>query len=221
MKLSQILAQVKIAYTLPIGSIPDEIEIEDIAIDSRLVKKNSVFFALPGKAKDGFEFIESAIKNGASLIISEQEKLLVEFLKIFYAPLPSNIYAITGTNGKTSTAEFTRQILEFLGKKSASIGTLGVTCEASIQAQLQNSSLTTPDIVSLYKNLHILKKKWRRRCCNRSEFNWPRTRPRCWFKIRRRSIHQLHTRPSRLPQIDGRIFPLQKFNLRSSHVSRA
>ena len=158
MKLSQILAQVKTAYTLPIGSIPDEIEIEDIAIDSRLVKKNSVFFALPGKAKDGFEFIESAIKNGASLIISEQEKLLVEFLKIFYAPLPSNIYAITGTNGKTSAAEFTRQILEFLGKKSASIGTLGVTCEALIQAQLQNSSLTTPDIVSLYKNLHILRK---------------------------------------------------------------
>lgn len=158
MKLSQILAQVKIAYTLPIGSIPDEIEIEDIAIDSRLVKKNSVFFALPGKAKDGFEFIESAIKNGASLIISGQEKLLVEFLKIFYAPLPNNIYAITGTNGKTSTAEFTRQILEFLGKESASIGTLGVTCEASIQAQLQNSSLTTPDIVSLYKTLRILKK---------------------------------------------------------------
>lgn len=166
MKLSKILAQIKTEYTLPSGVIPDEVEVEDIAIDSRLVKKNSVFFALPGKEKDGCEFIESALKNGASLIITKHEapstkhqfQLLVEFLKIFYAPLPTNIYAITGTNGKTSTAEFTRQILEFLGRKSASIGTLGVACEASIQAQLQNSSLTTPDIVSLYKNLSILKK---------------------------------------------------------------
>jgi UDP-N-acetylmuramoyl-L-alanyl-D-glutamate--2,6-diaminopimelate ligase len=158
MKLSQILAQVKIGYKLSSDPITSEIEVEDIAIDSRLVKKNSVFFALPGKEKDGSEFIESAIKNGASLVISGQQELLVEFLKIFYAPLPANIYAITGTNGKTSTAEFTRQILEFLGKKSASIGTLGVTCEASIKKELQNSSLTTPDIVSLYKNLHILKK---------------------------------------------------------------
>lgn len=158
MKLSKILAQVKIDYSLPGIVNPDKIDIEDIAIDSRLVKKNSAFFALAGKEKNGAEFIENAIKNGAILVIKDQPKLLVEFLKIFYAPLPTNIYAITGTNGKTSTAEFTRQILGFLNKKSASIGTLGVTCEAIIGEGSQNSSLTTPDIVSLYKNLSLLKK---------------------------------------------------------------
>lgn len=168
MKLSQILSQVKADYQLQNGLNADFVDVEDIALDSRLTKRNSAFFALPGKETDGSDFIQSAIKNGASITISSTSGdglikssnpfgLLVDFLKIFYAPLPTNIYAITGTNGKTSTAEFTRQILDILGKRSASIGTLGVTCDAAIQAQLHNSSLTTPDIVSLYKNLHILK----------------------------------------------------------------
>ncbi len=174
MKLSQLLSQVKSDFK--ISGDPSQIEIEDIAIDSRLVKKNSVFFALQGKVTDGLKFVDAAVGSGASLVVtpildsqflipnclhlasSDPQKLLVEFLQIFYQPLPANIYAITGTNGKTSTAEFTRQILEFLGKKSASIGTLGVTCDDEIKSHLQNSSLTTPDIVSLYKNLQILKK---------------------------------------------------------------
>ncbi len=173
MKLSQILSQVKSKYRLLNISNPELVEVEDIALDSRLVTKNSVFFALSGKKVAGSDFIESAIKNGATIVVCEVGKfsssqvlvievenpfkLLVEFLRIFYSPLPANIYAITGTNGKTSTAEFTRQILQFLGKKSASIGTLGVICESLSQEKLQNSSLTTPDIVSLYKNLKILK----------------------------------------------------------------
>lgn len=170
MKLSKILSQVKANYEI-VGNraLLEQIEVEDIAIDSRLVKKNSAFFALHGKTKNGFEFIDSAIAGGASVVISNKSnsdffiksknpfQLLVEFLRIFYNPLPANIYAITGTNGKTSTAEFTRQILEFLGKKSASIGTLGVMCDEEIKQHLQNSSLTTPDIVSLYKNLQILR----------------------------------------------------------------
>ncbi|MDX2083080.1 MAG: UDP-N-acetylmuramoyl-L-alanyl-D-glutamate--2,6-diaminopimelate ligase [Rickettsiales bacterium] len=175
MKLSQILSQVKTDFKTSLSqSKLDSIIVDDIALDSRLVKKNSIFFALSGKSKDGLEFAASAITNGANVVIAEVGKinsaqfnliestnplaLLVEFLQIFYAPLPANIYAITGTNGKTSTAEFTRQILQFLGKKSASIGTLGIICETNIEDHLQQSSLTTSDIVSTYKNLHILKK---------------------------------------------------------------
>ncbi len=134
MKLSQILSQVKTEYKLSDGVNPDLIEVESIELDSRLVKKNSVFFALQGQATDGAKFIDSAIQNGASLVITSSSQpttnnqqlttnnsfaLLVEFLQIFYAPLPTNIYAITGTNGKTSTAEFTRQILQLMGKKAA------------------------------------------------------------------------------------------------------
>ncbi len=174
MKLSQILSQVKNNFQLSEGLDAEAIEVSSIELDSRLVKKNSVFFALQGKANDGAQFIESAHKNGAGVIISSHLssanshlpliisanpfELLVEFLQIFYAPLPANIYGITGTNGKTSTAEFTRQILQFLGKKSASIGTLGVMCDDAIQQHLQSSGLTTPDLVSLCKNLNTLKK---------------------------------------------------------------
>lgn len=174
MNLSAIISQIKTAFEISGNhDLLSQVNIEDIAIDSRLVKKNSVFFALAGKMQDGSKFIADAIKSGASLIVSNSEnkdssgvifiksenpfELLIEFLKIYYHPLPANIYAITGTNGKTSVAEFTRQILQFLGKKSASIGTLGVMCDEQIKPHLQNSALTTPDVVSLYKNLHILK----------------------------------------------------------------
>lgn len=168
MKLLALLKNVKTPH-----QISGDAEILNVAIDSRLVKNGDIFFALVGKTQDGSKFINDAISKGASAIVTSQKienknvaivktpevfSLLVEVLKEFYAPLPTNIYAITGTNGKTSTAEFTRQILQFLGKKSASIGTLGTRANSDIEAQLQASSLTTPDIVSLYKNLNILKK---------------------------------------------------------------
>jgi UDP-N-acetylmuramoyl-L-alanyl-D-glutamate--2,6-diaminopimelate ligase len=178
MKLSQILAKIKGNFEIVFNEKKiAEIEVEAIEIDSRLIQKNFAFFALPGKITDGVAFIESAVAKGASLVISSripQEfssnsttvfikaenpfEILVECLQIFYPALPQNIYAITGTNGKTSTAEFTRQIAQFLGKKSASIGTLGIICSEDLGGQLHNVSLTTPDIVSLYKNLHILGK---------------------------------------------------------------
>jgi UDP-N-acetylmuramoyl-L-alanyl-D-glutamate--2,6-diaminopimelate ligase len=170
MKLSQILSQVKTSFQA-IGDV-DNIEIVDIALDSRLVERNSIFFALQGQNQDGSKFIVDALKNGADVVVSSVKfdievplilcdqpfLLLAEFLQIFYSPLPVNIYAITGTNGKTSTAEFTRQILGFLGKKSASIGSLGTITDVKEFIDGVHSDLTTPDLVSLYKNLYNLKK---------------------------------------------------------------
>lgn len=175
MDLQNLLSQVKVEFAVKQG--PEQlrgVSIFDIAIDSRKIsaEKSAIFFALDGKAKNGADFIESALAKGAKVIVAKvfyddpaiisiktenPFLLLVECLKIFYTPLPTNIYAITGTNGKTSTAEFIRQILNFLGKKSASIGTLGVVCDDAIKAQLESFELTTPDIVSLYKNLFYLK----------------------------------------------------------------
>jgi len=182
MKLAQILEKIKtphevIASPRAIAAV----EIDDIATDSRLVKKNSIFFALRGEKNDGAEFVFQSVNQGAqAIVISKHSKfdfeiffqqypqitviisddnflLLVEFLQIFYRPFPKNIYAVTGTNGKTSTVEFIRQILKFLNIKSASIGTLGINCDDIKKQDLINFNLTTPDIVALYKNLHILK----------------------------------------------------------------
>jgi UDP-N-acetylmuramoyl-L-alanyl-D-glutamate--2,6-diaminopimelate ligase len=161
-----------------------ELEISDIIIDSRLARKNAVFFALPSKSSgnDGSKYIIDTVLRGAKIVIcglndqisevmlaknsefalirtKDPYKLLIKFLQAFYFDLPRNIYAITGTNGKTSIAEFIRQILNLLGKKSASIGTLGIVSDIDLGLDLNSSSLTTPDIASLYKNLHILKSK--------------------------------------------------------------
>jgi UDP-N-acetylmuramoyl-L-alanyl-D-glutamate--2,6-diaminopimelate ligase len=151
------------------------ISITDISSDSRKIKAGTLFFALRGKNFDGTKFIDQAIKKGAVAVVCNQdveinpsipaiktnspEQLLNQVLEKFYDDLPENIFAITGTNGKTSTAEFIRQILEISGRKAASIGTLGVICNIQkIYDEIDNNSLTTPDIVSLYKNLAILKK---------------------------------------------------------------
>lgn len=183
MKLIDLIAKVKTSNEVIFGAnFLGEILITDIALDSRLVKENSVFFAQKGSAVDGNIFIDESIKKGACAIVSsdleflkktaqnlQNEKvllifsshlsqLLVEFLQLFYPKLPNNVYAITGTNGKTSVAEFCRQIFEIFGQKSASIGTLGVNCDHLSQNQVQQTVLTTPDIVSFYKNLALLKK---------------------------------------------------------------
>lgn len=156
--------------------LAQNIVIDDIAIDSRIVKDSagSVFFALQGYESNGEEFIDSAIKNGAKIIIAKNFRsvaddiifitseqpfiILTKLLAQFFAPLPRNIFAVTGTNGKTSVVEFTRQIFDLLGIKAASIGTLGLRCNHIKGNGIVSSSLTTPDIVGLYKNLTTLKK---------------------------------------------------------------
>ena len=155
------------------------IEVSNIEIDSRLAKAGSIFFALKGYNVDGINFIDSAFEKGASVAFCADEanlssvknlqnkpiikvknvyQTLIEALQNFYPNLPENILAITGTNGKTSVAHFIFQMQEIIGKKAASIGTIGIkTSDKSIQKKLTEFELTTPDIVSLYKNLAILK----------------------------------------------------------------
>ena len=108
------------------------IKISDLTSDSREVKKNSLFFAVKGKNYDGFNFVNEAIKKGAtaiissrklkyknSLIISEKKikKLLPGICKKFYNKIPSNLIAVTGTNGKSSFVEFYRQMMLMSKKK--------------------------------------------------------------------------------------------------------
>jgi UDP-N-acetylmuramoyl-L-alanyl-D-glutamate--2,6-diaminopimelate ligase len=80
--------------------------------------------------------------------------LFAELAAKFYAPYPETVVAVTGTNGKTSTVEMTRQIWRMSGHRSASIGTLGVTT-ADDQVK---TGLTTPDIVTFLNNMAGLKR---------------------------------------------------------------
>lgn len=133
--------------------------------DSRKVKKGQVFVAIKGHTVDGHDYISDAIKNGASLVVSEKdipcsvplkivdnsEEYLKEVLKNEYANKINElkIIGITGTSGKTTTAYLTYQLLNELGKKCAYIGTNGFKMP---DYELETDN-TTPDILNLYKLL--------------------------------------------------------------------
>lgn len=116
--------------------------INGIATDSRKVKQGDAFFAIKGKERDGNEFLEQAFENGASLVFTERLDLsldnhkiiavddviaaLAEAAELTYPAKPNHLIAVTGTNGKSSVVSYCQQIITLLGKKAASLGTLGV-----------------------------------------------------------------------------------------------
>ena len=143
-----------------------------IAFNSSDVKKDVIFFAIKGNNLDGNKFIKDAIKNGSKIIISEivkeeiknnilylrnknPRKLLAEFAAKINYKRPNNMVAVTGTNGKSSIANFYYQILKLNKKNVASIGTLGIS---GINYK-KNISNTTFDPIHLNKILRVLKEK--------------------------------------------------------------
>lgn len=153
-------------------SSPDLSGISGIASDSRAVMPGFLFAALPGEKLDGRRFIAQAVANGAVAVLAPEgtswpadvplrplltvpdvRRKLAEMAAAFYAPLPDRLLAVTGTNGKTSTVDFLRQILTLAGRKAASIGTLGVIAPG----HAPQGSLTTPDPISIAKILGGLK----------------------------------------------------------------
>ena len=143
-----------------------------ISFDSNQIKKNYIFFAIRGNRTDGNHFIPNAILNGAKIIITEKKinelkngilfiqsknirKLLAKISFKIHNNIPNNIIAVTGTNGKSSIADFYYQILDLNNKKVASIGTLGVKLK-NFKINLSN---TTIDPINLSKILSNLKKK--------------------------------------------------------------
>ena len=134
------------------------------AIDNRKVAPGTVFGAFQGTQVNGEDFIPAAIESGAIAVVARPEATVEGAVHIadpeprrafaalaaqFFTPVPDHIVAVTGTNGKTSTVEMTRQIWRMAGERAASIGTLGVTTpDESV-----STGLTTPDIVTFLSNL--------------------------------------------------------------------
>jgi len=143
-----------------------------ISTNSNEVKKNFIFFAIKGNHQNGEKFIQPAINNGASIIIcsksckfksknvliiktSSTRNLLSKIASKFYNLKPKNIFAVTGTNGKTSVADLFYQILRLNNIPAASIGTLGI----KYNNKIIKTKLTSPDTISIHKYLFFLKKK--------------------------------------------------------------
>ena len=144
------------------------VEITGFAIDHRKVAPGTVFGAFRGSARNGEDFIPAAVAAGAVAVIARPEAQVDGALHIaaaeprqrfaalaakFFAPYPETVVAVTGTNGKTSTVEMTRQLWRMAGHRSASVGTLGVT---TADEQVK-TGLTTPDIVTFLSNMSGLR----------------------------------------------------------------
>ncbi len=146
----------------------DAQEILGVTSDSRAVRPGYLFAALPGSRANGTRFIPDAVAAGAAAIMAPEgtawpegvparpflqsadaRRTLALIAAAFHGAQPERVVAITGTNGKTSTADFHRQIM---GEHAASLGTLGLVAPGFPRGE----NLTTPDPVALHATLAAL-----------------------------------------------------------------
>jgi len=136
------------------------------------VRPGVVFVAVPGTRLDGAEFAQYAIRQGAVAVVATEAGLatirasvpdlavpvflsaepraeLARLAALWHGAQPATIAAVTGTNGKTSVAQFLMQIWRAAGHPAAALGTLGVT-GAGLEAPLAH---TTPDPLTLHAAL--------------------------------------------------------------------
>ena len=149
-----------------------DVIVTGLSTNSKEIKKNFIFFAIKGSTFNGERFIKEAVKKGASVVICSRRckfrdnnviiiktkdvrYFLSEIASKFYNLKPKNIIAVTGTNGKTSVADIFYQILRINNIPVATIGTLGI----KFNNKIIKSNLTSPDTITLHKQLYYLKKK--------------------------------------------------------------
>jgi UDP-N-acetylmuramoyl-L-alanyl-D-glutamate--2,6-diaminopimelate ligase len=135
-----------------------------LAIDHRKVAPGTVFGAFVGEKFNGEDFIAAAVEAGAVAIVARPEaqvegavhvadgnprRAFAHIAARFFHRFPATCVAATGTNGKTSTVEMTRQLWRMAGFNAASIGTLGITTSQDSAS----TGLTTPDIVTFLSNM--------------------------------------------------------------------
>ncbi|MBH0112279.1 UDP-N-acetylmuramoyl-L-alanyl-D-glutamate--2,6-diaminopimelate ligase [Novosphingobium sp. YJ-S2-02] len=167
MKLSALCAAAGIAFE---GADTEGagVEVTGFAIDHRKVAPGTVFGAFRGARFNGEDFIGAALQAGAAAVVCaedaagieafgdatlltgpEPRRLFAQLAGAFFQPVPATLVAVTGTNGKTSTVELTRQLWRMAGERAASIGTLGITTSD----ETVSTGLTTPDVVTFLANL--------------------------------------------------------------------
>ena len=142
-----------------------------VSADSRAIGPGMLYAALPGARLDGRDFIAEAVSRGAAAVLApegtawpegvpavplltdrEPRRALARLAALQAGAQPATVIAVTGTNGKTSTVEFIRQLKAATGGHAASLGTLGVIAPG----HAGGGGLTTPDPVSLAQTLAAL-----------------------------------------------------------------
>ncbi len=149
-------------------------EILGIAINSKKVKPHFAFFAISGNNTDGHQYLEEALERGAGILVVEKESCLPnqkgvswalveksrEALNKIASPFFGNpsrkmrIFGVTGTNGKTTTCFFLRNILETSGIPSG----LLTTCLNAIGPLELEPLNTTEESINIQNYLHTMLK---------------------------------------------------------------
>ncbi len=158
----------ELGLTAPDGS---NASVTGLAVDSRQVKEGYLFAALPGTQVHGGEFIQYALRMGASVVLTDAEGALIAKAELeasdatliitqnprqtlaytaalWFGAQPDVMIAVTGTNGKTSVSTFARMIWQEMGKRAINLGTTGV--EGDWSAPLAH---TTPEPITLHRTL--------------------------------------------------------------------
>lgn len=166
-RLDEVLRAIP-GLSVPAGALP---AIGGLTADSREVAPGDLFVALPGAQADGRRFIADAVARGAAAVLApdgtawpqgvaarpllhaaDARRALALLAAAFQAAQPKTVVAVTGTNGKTSSVDFLRQLWTLDGQRAASLGTLGLRAAGFPEGP----TLTTPDPVALHATLAAL-----------------------------------------------------------------
>ncbi|MEM9793219.1 MAG: UDP-N-acetylmuramoyl-L-alanyl-D-glutamate--2,6-diaminopimelate ligase [Pseudomonadota bacterium] len=167
-KVLTVLGQLDGAQWL--GDWPERLPLTGLSVDSRDTLPGHLFAALPGQKVHGADFVSYAIRMGAAAVLTDTEGVrrmgpvdvpvlavpdprlaLARAAACWFDGQPDTMVAVTGTNGKTSVASFTRQIWEALGLRAVNFGTTGV--EGAVAKPLSH---TTPEPLTLHRLLSEL-----------------------------------------------------------------
>ena len=176
MRLSDLLDNL-----VPLSAAAAATDISGLVVNSAQVKKGDLFFALAGTVHDGRDFIDDAIKRGAVAIVTDDRpfnfkqamsipvvqtdnprQVMAKAAARFWPQQANLIGAVTGTNGKTSTVDFMRQIWARVNWSSISIGTIGMRGDSMHKPDTPMADiaqLTTPDSLSLHASIADVAKR--------------------------------------------------------------
>lgn len=161
MKLSKILNGIEVLNAY------EDIEVLDVAQDSRLVKEGTLFVCVKGAAFDGHSVAAQMLENGAAAVVVERDlgldrQIIVKDSRAVFSPICANFFGnpadslkligLTGTNGKTTTTFLIKQILENVGKKVGLIGTV----QNMVGDEIYPAKYTTPDPYELQKLFSLM-----------------------------------------------------------------
>ena len=188
--------------------------VSDLTADSRQVATGTVFVAVPGTKADGRRFAAQAAQRGAVAVagegtrpadlpdavawiaVADARRALALAAARLAGRQPETVVAVTGTAGKSSVADFVRQILARLGRDAASLGTVGIVSNRGAQY----GSLTTPDPVTLHETLARLAAEGVTELAMEASSHGIEQRRLDGVRISRGGLHQPRPRPPRLPR---------------------